>query len=170
MKPILCALAMTALSVTMVAHADEAAPVEIKSLAPGTAPAAATIEDLAWLEGRWTGGGLGGVSEEIMSAPSGGQIMGMFRQSKADGTLQFYEFYHFAEEDGSVILRIKHFHPDLTGWEEKDEREAFPLVALGETAAYFDGLTFALVAPGELRAAVRISDQGRADFSYSKAD
>ena len=34
----------------------------------------ATLEDLAWLEGSWSGDGLGGHCEEHWSAPSGGSM------------------------------------------------------------------------------------------------
>lgn len=171
MHKTLFSFGMAILVMCSCATAEPAAEQPVRVLSSSDAPAPdATIDDLAWLEGHWKGSGLGGISEEIMSPAAGGQIMGMFRQSKADGTLQFYEFYHFAEQDGSLILRIKHFNPDMTGWEDKDESVEFPLVALEETAAYFDGLTFALVAPGQLRAGVMVDGQGQVDFAYSKVE
>ena len=170
MKQLWLALAVTVSVGNVVAQQPDAPPVAVMQLAEDAVPPPATISDLAWLEGRWTGTGLGGLSEEVIAPALGGQMIGMFRQSASDGTPDFYEFYHFAEENGSLILRIKHFNPDLTGWEEKDEREEFRLVALSDNAAYFDGLTFALIAPGELRAAVLIGGGSRADFSYSKVD
>src|SRR5687767_15714011 len=39
----------------------------------------ATIADMAWLAGRWTGDGLGGRTEEIWSPPDAGTMMGTFR-------------------------------------------------------------------------------------------
>jgi len=33
-------------------------------------------------------------------------------------------------------------HPDLRGWEERDESLAFPLVALRDGRIWFEGLTF----------------------------
>ena len=45
------------------------------------------------------------------------------------------------EDAGSLTFRVKHFNPDMTGWEEKDETMDFLLVELGENEAYFDGLT-----------------------------
>ncbi|MEL6738150.1 MAG: DUF6265 family protein, partial [Pseudomonadota bacterium] len=36
---------------------------------------------------------------------------------------------------------IKHFNPDLTGWEEKKEAERYALVAIEECAAFFDTFT-----------------------------
>jgi hypothetical protein len=45
------------------------------------------------------------------------------------------------EERGSMMLRLKHFNPDLTGWEEKGETVDFPLVAVAGDRWLFDGLT-----------------------------
>lgn len=148
--------------------AAQDATVEIRSLEEGASSPAASIEELAWLVGHWKGEGLGGVSEEIVAPPQGGQMMGMFRQTKADGSLMFYEFYLFAEVEGSLELRIKHFNPDFSGWEEKDDYVAFPLVAVEEQAVYFDGLTFKMTGPDEMRAEVMIDNQKPAIFIYKK--
>ncbi len=141
--------------------------VDIRATANGAAPAQATIDDISWLAGHWRGEGLGGQSEELIAPPLDGQIMGMFRQTKADGSLMFYEFYQLAEDNGSVVLRIKHFSPDFKGWENKDVSVEFPLVSVEENTVYFDGLTFAR--NGDvLRTAVLIEGQGRADFRYER--
>lgn len=146
----------------------EKTKIEIKSLEAGASSPSAAIDELSWLIGHWKGEGLGGKSEEFVSPPQGGQMMGMFRQATADGALMFYEFYLFAEEEGSLVLKIKHFNPDFSGWEEKDDYAAFPLVALGENAAYFDGLTFALDGEDVLRSAVSFDETSRADFRYER--
>lgn len=101
----------------------------------------ATLASMEWLAGRWVGEGLGGVSEEIWSPPAGGAMMGTYRLLK-DGKPLFYEFLLLVEEGGTLNLKLKHFNPDLTGWEEKGDFVDFPLVALEERAAHFDGLTF----------------------------
>jgi hypothetical protein len=142
---------------------------EVRTLADGAASPPATVEDVAWLEGRWIGVGLGGCSEENMAPPVGGQMMGMFRQTKADGSLWFYEFYTIAPKGSSIAIRIKHFNPDLSGWEEKDGFVEFPLVAIEEGAVYFDGLTYALDGKRGLRSAVAIEGKGTAEFSLRKA-
>ena len=49
---------------------------------------------------------------------------------------------HLAEENGSLVMKLKHFNPDLTGWEEKDRFVTFRLVKLGLNEVYFGGLTF----------------------------
>ncbi len=101
----------------------------------------ATIHDVAWLAGHWRGEGLGGTIDEVWTPPLGSTMTGAFKLSKAD-TVVFYEMMAFVEEAGSVSLWVKHFNPDFTGWEEKDDKVVFPLVRLEPDAAYFGGLTF----------------------------
>jgi hypothetical protein len=115
----------------------------------------ARIDDVSWITGHWKGEGLGGISEEIWSAPLAGSMLGSYRMIK-DGRAVFYELCTISEESGSLTLRIKHFHPDLTGWEEKSEVRVFPLVKLATNVAYFDGITFRKLPSGELEAFVRI--------------
>ena len=93
-------------------------PVAVRGLEDGAARPNASIEDIAWLAGRWVGEGLGGTAEDVIAPASGGQMMGMFRHSKADGSINIYEFYLFAEMDNSLTVRLKHFSPMLSSWEE----------------------------------------------------
>jgi len=136
----------------------------------GAASPPATIEDVAWLAGRWAGEGLGGAAEDLISPAAGGQMMGMFRHLKADGSVGFYEFYVFAEQGGSLTQRLKHFSLPLSGWEEKDEFVEFPLVKLEPGAAYFDGLTYLLGEDGALTVGVRVEVDQVAVFRYRKVD
>jgi len=110
-------------------------------LSPGAKSPPATLADMAWLAGRWLGPALGGEAEEIWSPPKAGSMMGMYRLVR-DGKLVFYELQTLSEEEGSLILRLKHFNPDLTGWEEKQKTIDFPLVALGERMVQFEGVSF----------------------------
>lgn len=166
MRAFICLIAAALISAAP-AFAEETT-VDIKSLAAGASSPAASIDELAWLAGHWKGSGLGGQSEELVSPPLGGQMMGMFRQTKPDGALMFYEFYLFAEVEGSLELRIKHFNPDFSGWEEKEDYVAFPLVAIEDRAVYFDGLTFKMTGSDEMRSAVMIDNQEKAEFVYKK--
>lgn len=101
----------------------------------------AKIQAMAWFAGHWTGDGLGGLSEEIWSPPDHGTMMGMFRFIQ-QGKPVFYELLTLVEEQGSLMLRLKHFNGDLTGWEEKDKTVDFPLVAVKDGTVYFEGMTF----------------------------
>jgi Domain of unknown function (DUF6265) len=110
-------------------------------LAAGQAPPPATIHDMAWFAGRWTGEGMGGQNEETWGSPESGRMIGTFKHSQ-NGKPAFYEFMTFFEHEGSLVLRLKHFNPDLTGWEEKDKFVEFKFVAKKDGAMYFSGLTF----------------------------
>jgi hypothetical protein len=108
---------------------------------PGATPPAATIADMAWLAGHWTGQALGGTTEEMWTPPAHGTMLGMYRLIR-EGKPVFYELLTIGEEGGSLVLRLKHFHADLRGWEEKDKSLAFPLVAKEPGALHFDGMSF----------------------------
>ncbi len=101
----------------------------------------ATIENVAWIAGHWQGQGLGGIVEEVWSPPLGRTMMGMAKVVKQDAVV-FYEILTIVEESGSVTLNLKHFHPNLAGWEEKDKVLSFPLVKLTPNELSFEGMTF----------------------------
>jgi len=121
--------------------AAEPATENILTLAPGESSPPASIGDVAWIAGAWQGEALGGRCDEVWSPPAGGAMMGMFRLVK-NGQPVFYELLVISQEQGSLILRLKHFGPHLKGWEKQAETVDFPLVKLTPTAAYFSGLTF----------------------------
>ncbi len=108
--------------------------------AQSTPPAAeARIEEAAWLAGRWVGTGFGGEMEETWAPPIGGQMVGHFRYWR-DGEPQFYEFMMLDVVEGGVRMRVKHFNPDMVGWEEKDGWHTFEPVSVGPEALLFNGL------------------------------
>lgn len=120
------------------------------TLPKGEVSPKASLADLSWLIGHWTGTGLGGVSEEVWAGPAGGAMMGMYRLV-VNGKVQFYELMNLVEENGSLVLRLKHFNADFTAWEEKDRFVSFPLVKLGKNEAWFSGLTFRRVDENQLQ-------------------
>jgi len=80
---------------------------------------AATIEDLAWMEGRWTGNAFGGMAEEIWSRPAGGAMMGMFRLIDEHGKVSLYEFLLVEEDARGLHLSFKHFGKGHEAWEKE---------------------------------------------------
>ena len=138
---------------------------------PGTHGPPAQVKDMAWLAGHWVGEALGGAVEEIWSPPLGGAMMGMFRLVKG-GETAFYELMTILPEDGSLVLRLKHFNADLTGWEEKDDTVDFPLVAIVDGTFRFDGLSFH--PEGDDRVTVYLAMHGKegavqeVDFTYTR--
>lgn len=109
----------------------------------------ATIDRVAWLAGSWEGEGFGGTFEEVWSPPSARTMLGTFKLMH-DGRLSMYEIIIIVEEKGSLTLRLKHFNADFSGWEAKDDYISFPLVALTDDAAHFEGLTYSRGGPDRL--------------------
>jgi len=146
---------------------------KVLKLEEGTMSPSAKISDITWIAGHWRGEALGGIVDEIWYPPAGGQMMGVFRLT-SDQNVQFYEIFTVSEEEGSLILKLKHFNADLTGWEEKDEIVKFPLVKLGDKIAYFDGLTMEKIDDNHLTVYVifhqKDGKQNVGAFSYTKVD
>ncbi|HVS33894.1 MAG TPA: DUF6265 family protein [Thermoanaerobaculia bacterium] len=135
------ALAILALVVSATAAAQEKVTEHTVRLAADATPPKASVADMAWLAGRWTGDGLGGRTEEVWSAPDGGVMLGTFRLIRNDKPV-FYEFLTLSESERGLVMRLKHFHPDLTGWEERDKFVEFRYAGTIDGVIHFDGLTF----------------------------
>ena len=129
---------------------------ETRTLGPGAGSPPASIVDAAWVAGRWVGQGFGANVEEVMSPPAGNAMIGHFRIAGKDGP-SLYEIVQIREENGSLVYRVKHFNPDLTGWEEKDKTIDFRLVEAEKDALYFDGLTIKRTGPDEVTHWVRVT-------------
>jgi len=127
------------------------------STSPQPSPPAA--HPCAWLEGRWVGAGLGGEVEETWLAPRGGAMVGVFRMASEE-RVSFYELMTIEEGPDGPQMRLKHFHADLRGWEERDESLVWPYESLGDRAARFGPVTYDLVKDGVLRATVEIEQGG----------
>ncbi|MGH9938484.1 MAG: DUF6265 family protein, partial [Blastocatellia bacterium] len=101
----------------------------------------ATIAEMAWLAGHWMGNALGGLTEEMWSPPRDGVMLGMFRLIK-NGKPVFYEILTLVEENGTIVIRLKHFHANLAGWEEKDKSVEFKFVGKKNGVIHFEGMAF----------------------------
>ena len=145
---------------------------ETRSRVEGVAAPAANIADLAWLAGHWVGEGLGGRATEVYSAPAGGQIVGHFGSQDKDGSVRFYELMTIAAKGNSLTYRIKHFNPDMTGWEAKEKFVSFDLVATEPHVWYFDGMTIRRTSADTMTVTVLIHpDSGKtfeAPFTYRR--
>jgi len=111
------------------------------------------IENYEWLVGSWVGDGFGGHSEEIWTAPVDGTMMGMYRHHN-DGEIVFYEFL-LLDETG---LRLKHFNPDITGWEEKDDFMIFEMISYTKDKLEMKGLVFERISDTEMEIRLKMKD------------
>lgn len=102
-----------------------------------TAPIAAdSLEQLDWMRGAWIEDTEQRRCEEIWSTADAHTLMGMFRWISSD-EVSFYEFMVIDRTDTGVELHVKHFHPTLVAWEERQHYQAFVLTELQAHRAVF---------------------------------
>jgi hypothetical protein len=117
-----------------------------------------SLDNAAWLAGRWTGEGLGGVMEEAWSPPRGGQMVGHFALYR-DGAPVFYELMLIDVTPQGVRLRVKHVNPDGTAWEDKDAWTTFDPVSAGAGSLRWDALSLTQTGPDTMIGAIRIRER-----------
>lgn len=118
-----------------------AAAVAVAGGPPPSAPRAAiaaSLADVAWLSGGWVVETGETYSEEWWSAPSGDSMVGAWRLSQS-GRAKLFELLTLVEEEGRVVLRIRHVDAKGVAWEEKDRPLVLPLVEKGAWRAVFEG-------------------------------
>jgi hypothetical protein len=121
--------------------------------------AGATVAQLGWMVGRWSAAEGESRIEEIWSPPDAGIMMGSFRWLKG-GETSLYEFMLLKPGPAGLELHIKHFSPDLVGWEGKDASTAFDLVELDDREALF----YPRASGSSGWAVYRIADDGWLEF------
>lgn len=144
---------------------------ETLQLSEGQQSPKASLNDVSWITGHWTGEAFGGKAEEIWSEPMGESMMFVFRLVK-DGKVSFYEIGHIQKLDQSLVLQLKHFDGNLRGWEERDETIDFKLVKLERNKAYFEGLTMERINKDQMNVYVLIEQDGKTEeivFEYKRA-
>jgi hypothetical protein len=97
---------------------------------------ASSLDQLKWMSGAWIEDSEQRRCEEIWSTADAHTLMGMFRWI-ADDDVSFYEFMVINMTDTGAELHVKHFHPTLVAWEERQHYQAFVLTALDSTRAVF---------------------------------
>ena len=110
-------------------------------LEPGEARPQATLRDAQWLVGAWTGTAFGQQFDQTWNPPSAGSMLGHFKLYGDDGA-SFFELLLLSVEEDTLSLKVKHFNPDFSAWEEKDDYVNFRLVKKDENALHFGGLSF----------------------------
>lgn len=131
----LFALLLVPISLAAAAGAE---PVTPASPSVGRPPAAAALADVAWMSGRWLSTEKGTLSEESWGLPAGDSMVGTWRLS-VEGRVKVVELLTMVEEQGKVVLRLRHFDGRGVAWEEKDAPLVLPLVAKAKGVAVFEG-------------------------------
>ena len=146
----------------------------------GDAPAVkATVSQLAFITGPWTGTMGDRTIEQHWSAPLGDSMVAMYRNVQ-DGQARLYELLVIEQEGEGVALRIKHFAPGpgLVGRQAKDEAVNHKLVRVEAQTAVFEGtgenptrVTFTRTSPDALSIVVERMRDGKpvaTTFPYTR--
>jgi len=138
----------------------------------------ATLSDFGWLAGRWIDDSGGNVSEETWTAPSGDAMQGMWRYV-TDGKARIYEILTISEEDGGLVMRVRHFDPRLVAREEKSAPVVLKLVSSADRMAAFEGpepngptiirLTYASLSEGTLNVTLEKDGKKAGGFTFRRA-
>ena len=154
---------LRALALTTLFALGGSLPAVLSVTAPGEAPRVDAADEeagpLDWLVGHWVGEGFGGYVEESWYAPKGGAMVGVFRMV-VDDEVKLYELVTIAEGEDGLEMRLKHFDPDLSSWEAKDECLIWPLLSMDEHSARFGPVEYVLDGEGILHSSVEVEDAG----------
>ncbi|AMY08834.1 hypothetical protein LuPra_02040 [Luteitalea pratensis] len=125
----------------------------------GTAPPAkATIQQVAFITGRWTGMLGDRHIEQHWMAPAGTSMVAAYRNLQGTKAM-LYELLVIEEQEGGLVLRIKHFEPGpgLKSREPQGEAAEHRLVKVVGEVAVFEStgpnalrITFSKPSPDEL--------------------
>lgn len=137
----ICRLAVLLSLFPSVLSAAEPVTEHTYRLSRGEQPPAATLDDARWLVGSWSGTAFGEKFEEVWNAPSAGSMVGMFKLFDEDG-VSMYELMTVTVEDGTLNLKVRHFGPDFTAWEDKTEDVTLRLVMKEDNALHFGTISF----------------------------
>ena len=124
-------------ALALVAGSAQAAD-DIRSLAPGAAPAPATLAGLKGLIGAWEGP----AGSAAFTMTPDNQVVGHLEISGGGGVARIEEIWLFRPDGNSILLNQKHFAPDLTPREALDVWAHRKLVAVDATGVYLENLTW----------------------------
>jgi hypothetical protein len=116
---------------------------------------------------------MGAEVTETYSAPLGGRITGHFAMADGKGGVAFTELVDYVPVGRSLAYRVRHFNPDMTGWEDKTGKAIlFALVAVEKDHWFFDGMTIERTAANAMTMWVRTNDKGKVaevPFRFTRA-
>jgi hypothetical protein len=88
----------------------------------------ATLDEVSWFAGVWSGEAFGGTFEEVWNPPSEGSMV------------------------GSLSFKVRHFNPDFTAWEGKEEVPVLRFIMSDDNAIHFEGISFYRISDDETHA------------------
>lgn len=109
------------------------------------------------MDGFRTGGRVRGSLVATRGRPD---QVGHFRLVQ-DGKPVFYEFILLDVVEGGVRMRLKHFNPDHTAWEDKDAWTTFSPVSASKDKLVFSALTIERTGADTLTMTLKLRQEGK---------
>ena len=110
---------------------------------PEASPFPAQLNVLDGLAGQWMGDSVNGPMEAVFSEARFGQIIGHITYWNDKG-FRLIELCSYAERDGSIVYKVKHFNPAFEAREEKEVSVERRLLDYKDGMAYFEDMSVAL--------------------------
>ena len=130
-----------------------------------------TWDDISWIVGDWVGDGFGGVSYEHWSQPIAGTMLGTYRHV-GDGKNSFFELFTISKNaDGTFIMKLRHFNPDLSAWEDKEGQLVWEWKGKTNNGFTFGPCTYNLVGEGQMEIELKMINNGKPEteiFHFQK--
>ena len=118
-------------------------------------------DKIAWITGDWVGDGFGGVSYESWTEPIAGIILCTYRHV-SEGKNNFFELITVSEkEDGDLVMKLRHFNPDMNAWEDKEGQLVWEMTNITDSSVTFGPCTYTLVAPDKMEIYLVMNNDGK---------
>ncbi len=110
----------------------------------GQTLAKANINEMKWLEGlwRWQGDVQGPKTGETVLLSAVHKQMGGFARGYDAKGLMFNEIITLSQVDDGLVFTVKHFSPELHGWEPQNKPIQRRLLKREDKVWYFDTVTY----------------------------
>lgn len=110
---------------------------------PAAQPAPGNLDMLDGLAGRWLGESANGSIEAHFSEPRFGQMVGHITYWNDSGYF-LIELVSYAEREGSLVYRVKHFDAAFHGRQERADSVERRLLDYRDRVAYFEDMSVRL--------------------------
>ncbi|MBT8220516.1 MAG: hypothetical protein KJP00_11860 [Bacteroidia bacterium] len=122
-----------------------------------------TWDDIEWISGDWIGDGFGGTSYEHWSKPIADIMTGTYRHV-SDGKNNFFEFFTISKrQDGSFVLMLRHFNPDMNAWEDKEGQLVWEFNGKTDDSITFGPCTYKRVGEDKMEIELIMQRNGKKD-------
>lgn len=118
-------------------------------------------EQISWITGDWIGDGFGGVSYESWTGPIAGIILCTYRHV-SEGKNNFFELISVSEnEEGDLQMKLRHFNPDMTAWEDKEGQLEWKLKEITDSSVTFGPCTYKRIGDDKMEISLIMNNDGK---------